>query len=63
MEACPKCRSVYIQFDNHTNECYCLVKDCGHRWKQSLIRNKVVNMYLRNTMYKEHSEWLSTSIN
>ena len=52
-ETCPKCGSIFIQFDNIFDQCYCLVKSCGHRWFQHLIRNELANDYLRTTMYKE----------
>ena len=53
MEKCPRCGSIFIQFNNFTDECYCLVKDCRNHWKQSLIRDKIENNYLRITMLKK----------
>lgn len=53
MEKCPKCGSIYIQFDKYSDECYCLIKNCNHRWKQLLIRDEIENDYLRLSMHKE----------
>jgi hypothetical protein len=53
METCPKCDSIFIQVNNISEECYCLVKSCGHRWRQSLIRNQIKNNYLRISMFEE----------
>jgi len=47
IEKCPKCNSVFIQFDNITEECYCLVRDCEYRWKTGNLVFE--NMYLRTS--------------
>jgi hypothetical protein len=53
LETCLNCESIYIQFDNFTDECYCLIKSCGHHWFQHLIRDEIKNDYLRISMHKE----------
>jgi len=53
MESCPKCDSIFIQVDNISDNCYCLVKKCHHRWFQKLIRKDVENIYLRTSMHSE----------
>jgi len=47
MERCPKCNSIYIQYDKFTEECYCLEKSCLHRWKMELNPDIIQNDYLR----------------
>lgn len=47
VEACPECKSVFIQYDKITNECYCLEKNCNHRWKFNFDFNNIKNDYLR----------------
>jgi len=48
IELCPKCGSVYIQYDRISDKFYCLVRSCGHRWEDKNIDLKnIVNIYLR----------------
>ena len=53
MERCPKCDSIFIQVNNITDECYCLVKKCHYHWFQRLIRSNIENIYLRTSMHAE----------
>jgi hypothetical protein len=46
-EKCPKCGSIYIQYHKEIDECYCLVKDCCHKWKTNLDLSNIKNPYLR----------------
>ncbi len=47
-EKCPRCGSIFIQYDTIMKECYCLVRKCGHRWSYE-IKDKwnIKNKYLR----------------
>ena len=48
MEKCPRCGSVYIQYEEANDTFHCLVKSCGARWVDSGIDLKHVNnIYLR----------------
>ncbi len=47
IERCPHCHRIYIQYDETKDECYCLSKDCGHRWKVDLDFENIKNPYLR----------------
>jgi len=49
-ENCPKCQSLFIQYDQNTNECYCLEKGCGHRWDADFDFNNIKNPYLRTSI-------------
>jgi hypothetical protein len=50
IERCPMCRSLFIQYDENTDECYCLVKSCNHRWKMDIDFLNIKNPYLRNSI-------------
>jgi len=49
-EICPKCKSIFIQYDENNDECYCLEKHCNHRWKEDLDFNNIKNPYLRTSI-------------
>ena len=51
VERCPKCGSIYIQYDRITGKCYCLIKSCNHRWEQELDFDNIKNAYLRATIW------------
>lgn len=46
-EYCPKCKSLFIQYDKCRDECYCLVKNCNHRWVFNYDFCNIKNSYLR----------------
>jgi len=50
IEKCPNCGSPFIQYDEITNECYCLEKNCNHRWLQKLNFDNINNPYLRTSI-------------
>lgn len=50
MERCPKCKSIYIQYDEYSDECYCLNKECGHRWEADFDFHNIKNPYLRTSI-------------
>lgn len=50
MEKCLKCGSIFIQYDNITEELYCLIRECMYRWKQKL-REPIENIYLRTSIW------------
>ena len=50
IENCPKCGSAFIQYDEATNECYCLEKSCNYRWTQELDFENISNPYLRTSI-------------
>lgn len=47
IERCPDCQSIFIQYDQNTDECYCLEKNCNRRWKEDLDFYNIKNPYLR----------------
>ncbi len=50
MERCPKCQSIFIEWDGY-NECFiCLQKDCMHTWKEMELNEPIENVYLRITL-------------
>lgn len=50
MERCPQCNSIYIQYDENNDECYCLNKECNHRWPANLDFHDIKNPYLRTSI-------------
>ncbi len=51
IERCPECQSIFIQYDENTEECYCLEKACSHRWKMiELDFYNIKNPYLRTSI-------------
>jgi hypothetical protein len=50
VERCPKCKSIYIQYDEYSDECYCLNKECGNRWEADLDFHNIKNPYLRTSI-------------
>ncbi len=50
IEHCPNCNSIFIQYDETNDECYCLEKDCNHRWKEDLDFHNIKNPYLRTSI-------------
>jgi len=53
IECCPHCRSIYIQYNEDSDECYCLIRECGHRWKEDIDFSKIQsikNPYLRTSI-------------
>lgn len=46
IEICPKCDSIFIQYNETTQECYCLEKKCNHRWKRESLKN-IKNSFLK----------------
>lgn len=49
-ERCPQCNSIYIQYDENNDECYCLNKECNHRWPANLDFHDIKNPYLRTSI-------------
>jgi hypothetical protein len=47
LESCPKCKSIFIQYDENSDECYCLMKECNHNWSVDLDFSNIKNPYLR----------------
>ncbi len=48
LENCPKCGSIFIQYDEAQDQCYCL--ECNSRWEEDLDFNNISsikNDYLR----------------
>jgi hypothetical protein len=48
METCPNCSSLFIQYDEINDQCYCLA--CNHRWEEDVDFDEVNNIkndYLR----------------
>lgn len=50
MEFCPRCNSIYIQYDENNDECYCLNRKCNNRWSAYLDFNNIRNPYLRTSI-------------
>lgn len=50
MEKCPKCNTLYIEYDKKTSEIFCL--ECKHRWKMNLDYDKIKNPILRKSFGK-----------
>lgn len=50
VERCEKCKSIFIQYDENNEECYCLEKNCNHRWKVELDFYNIKNPYLRTSI-------------
>lgn len=53
MEVCPNCESIFIQYDESNDECYCLEKDCNYKWKEEIDFNNINNIknpYLRTSI-------------
>jgi hypothetical protein len=50
----PKCNSVHIQYDSRIHQCYCLHRDCNHRWNPynapDFDINNIQNPYLRASL-------------
>jgi hypothetical protein len=52
MDVCPKCGSIFIEYDKHHLSAYCLVKACFHRWKMDRkTAQQSSNVYLRSTAW------------
>ncbi len=49
MEVCPKCGSIFIEWDGGNQRFRCLQKDCLHTWRMEL-KEPVKNVYLRMTL-------------
>lgn len=53
MERCPKCHSIYIQYDGIRDEFYCLINSCLNRWDDgSRDIDSIQNVYLKSSMWK-----------
>lgn len=51
IERCPDCGSIYIQYNESSDECYCLIKSCGKRWRyEDFDFHNIINPYLRNSI-------------
>jgi len=53
IECCPICKSIYIQYDESYDQCYCLVRECGHRWEEDIDfdnLHQIRNPYLRTSI-------------
>ena len=55
IEKCPKCDSIFIQYNNATGQCYCLEKICQHKWYQKLDYDSIENNYLRCSIHNKES--------
>lgn len=53
IERCPKCGSQYVQYDSTTNECVCLIVDCGCRFIIHKAKKDILNDYLRISIYND----------
>ena len=50
LEVCPRCNSIFIQYNEINDQCYCLEKNCNYRWEEDIDFeniNKIKNDYLR----------------
>ena len=47
VEHCPECGSFFIQYNENTNQCYCLEKKCNYIWEEDLDFKNIKNSYLR----------------
>lgn len=48
LEICPICKSIFIQYDERRDQCYCL--ECKNRWEEDIDFdniNNIKNDYLR----------------
>ncbi len=51
IERCPKCQSLFIQYDEVKDELYCLEKQCNNRWSSDIDDfYNIKNPYLRNSI-------------
>jgi len=52
METCPKCNSIFIEYDKFHLQAHCLVYACLHRWDMDReIARKSSNVYLKSTAW------------
>jgi len=50
LDVCPKCGSIFIQYDKAHSSAYCLIKSCFYRWSmERKTAQQSRNLYLRTT--------------
>lgn len=50
LEVCPKCGSIFIEWDRQNKLFKCLQKSCLHTWGEMVLSKPVENIYLRVTL-------------